>query len=125
MKLFGTYHSRAGMRAAQSATRFAGNEVVNRVHTTGRELSSVDDRIDRLSMLCEAMWELLAENTDLTERDLKAKFTEIDERDGRQNFRRQRVAHDCAECGAKIPPVRLHCQFCGAPAKPETIFDIV
>ena len=125
MKLFGTYHSRAGMRAAQSATRFAANEVSNRVHKTGREFSSVDDRIDRLAMLCEAMWELISENTDLDEQDLQAKFTEIDERDGRQNYRRQRVAHECGECGAKVPPVRVHCQFCGAPAKPATLFDLI
>ena len=118
------YHARANNRAARSATRFAANEAISIRHKNGRELSSIDDRIDRLVLLCEAMWELLTEETDLTEADLKARFTEVDERDGRANFRRQRVAHDC-ECGAKVPPVRVHCQFCGLPSQPATLFDII
>ena len=117
-------HERNNARSARSATRFAANEAINIRHKNGRELSSIDDRIDRLSMLCEAMWELLSEETDLTEEDLKKRFAEVDERDGRKNFRRQRVAHDC-ECGAKVPPVRLTCQFCGAPSKPGTLFDFI
>ena len=122
--MFPSYYDRSAARSAQSATRFAGAEVRNVNKRTGREFSSVDDRFDRLVLLCEAMWELLEENTDLDSQDLKKRFQEIDERDGRQNFRRQRVAHGC-ECGAKVPPVRTTCQFCGAPSMPATLFDLI
>ncbi len=104
--------------------RHLSEEVVHRVHKTNHELDGVDDRIDRLALLCETMWELLIENTDITEEDLSRKFHEIDERDGRRNFRRQRVAQEC-ECGAKIPPARLACQYCGAPAVSRSLFDAV
>ena len=117
-------HNRDNARAARSVTRFAANEAIVNRHKIGRELSSIDDRTDRLVMLCEAMWELLSETTDLTEEDLQDRFIEIDERDGRKNFRRQRVAHGC-ECGAKVPPVRVSCQFCGAPSTPDTLFDLI
>ncbi len=117
-------HDRNNARAARSAVRHASNETIIVRRQNNRELATIDDRIDRLALLCETMWELLSENTDLTEADLQARFIEIDERDGRQNFRRQRTAHDC-ECGAKVPPVRVTCQFCGAPSNPGTLFDLI
>ncbi len=117
-------YERNNARAARSATRFAANEAINIRHKNGRELSSIDDRLDRLVLMCEAMWELISEETDLTAADLEERFSEIDQRDGRNNFRRQRFAHDC-ECGAKVPPVRVHCQFCGLPSQPGSLFDII
>ena len=117
-------YERNNARAARAATRFAANEAINIRRKNGRELSSIDDRIDRLSMVCEAMWELLTEETDLTEADLKQRFAEIDERDGKRDSRRERVAHDC-ECGAKVPPTRVTCQYCGVSSSAGTLFDFI
>ena len=119
-----SFHERNNARSARSATRFAADEAINIRRENNHELSSIDDRIDRLVLLCEAMWELISENTDLTEEDLHQRFVEVDERDGRRNFRRQREAHDC-ECGAKVPPSRTSCQFCGAPTRPGSLFDLI
>ena len=55
---------------------------------TQRELDSyrvqsVDMQLDRLTLVCQAMWELLRERTGLTESQLLAKVTEVDLRDGK------------------------------------------
>ena len=118
------YHGRTNARRNSSTSRHLTNELVARVHTTNNDFRGVDDRIDRLALLCEAMWELLIEKTDISEEDLQKKVAALDEVDGRKNFRRQRVAAPC-ECGAKVPPARLTCQFCGAPATGRSIFDAV
>ena len=100
-------------------------EVVLGRRKTSREFGTVDERLDRLALLCEAMWELLTEHTELTDDDLAAMVLDLDESDGRQNFRRQRVAQPCPSCDAMIPPARVRCQFCGEPAALRSLFDIV
>ena len=122
--MFEGYHRRTNARRTTSMGRHLSNEVVNRVYSTNRELDGIDQRVDRLALLCEAMWELLQEETDISKEDLQKKVLELDEEDGRRNFRRQRVAQDC-ECGAKIPPTRLSCQFCGAPPAGRSPFDAI
>lgn len=124
VQLWPDRHDRNQSRGIRFTQRRATDELIQSNNKTSREFSSVDDRIDRLVLLCEAMWELLEEETDLTRADLERRFTEVDERDGRRNFRRQREAQPC-ECGAKVPPARLSCQFCGAPSRPKSFFDLV
>ncbi len=118
------YLHRMNMKADTFVARTVTDEVVTVNTRTHRELDGVDTRVDRLSLLCEALWRLVQEETDLTEEDLVRKVAEVDDEDGTRNFRRQRVASPC-ECGAKIPPARLTCQFCGAPAMARSIFDAV
>jgi predicted Zn-ribbon and HTH transcriptional regulator len=73
---------------------------------------SVDDRVDRLSLIVEAMWELL-EETGHTEEALRAKLEEIDARDGRVDGKVVRKPVPCRACGSSSPPGRATCQMCG------------
>lgn len=116
---------RQHLRNSTSTARHLTNELILGLTKTSREFGDVDDRLDRLVLLCEAMWELMKEETELTDDDLAAKFIELDESDGRQNYRRQRVAQECGSCDAKVPPTRVRCQFCGEPAALSTLFHII
>lgn len=73
----------------------------------------VEDRIERLVLLVDAMWELLGERAGVTEAELVAKIAEIDGRDGSVDRRRTVAPHACPGCGAAIPNGRSTCQFCG------------
>ena len=83
----------------------------------------LEDRLDRLVLLTEAMWELLSQRFGLTVDDLVAHVREVDGRDGRYDGRRApRVAperHRCSSCDAVVPAGAAACQFCGTPAPPS------
>ena len=118
------YLDRVHMRNALSVGRNATNEIANATGRTRREFDDIDDRIDRLTLMCEAMWSLMEENTTLTTDDLERRIYELDGVDGRHDGRRQRVAQRC-ECGSMVPVSSLICQYCGAPAVRLSPFDAV
>ena len=74
---------------------------------------SVDDRVDRLTLIVEAMWELL-EESGFSEEALQAKVEEIDGRDGRTDGKVVRPPVQCTKCGSSSPAGRPTCQMCGA-----------
>ena len=74
-------------------------------------------KYDQLVLVCQAMWELLAEQTSLSEEDLRAKVNELDLRDGRRDGRLNRRVTTplptCPECGAGISRKFNRCMLCG------------
>lgn len=82
------------------------------------------ERVDRLVMLTEAMWELLRDTAGMTEDHLLHKLAEIDGLDGVSDGRRRRPPIDC-ECGAKVAVSAKVCVFCGAPPDTTSAFDWV
>ena len=112
------------MRNAQANNRRVTEEIVHAGRRHRREFDDIDDRIDRLTLMCEAMWSLIEDNTALTTDDLERRIHDLDIADGRRDLRRQRTARPC-ECGAMVPISSLNCPFCGAPAMKDTPFDTV
>ncbi len=72
----------------------------------------LDDRIDRLTLVIQAMWSLLEEQG-LTQEQLEARILELDGSDGRVDGLVIPDAQTCPECGAKVNPGAGKCQFCG------------
>ena len=72
----------------------------------------VDDRVDRLTLIVQAMWEVL-EDSGQTEEALRAKIEEIDARDGASDGKIQRQPVKCSQCGSSSPAGRPTCQMCG------------
>lgn len=119
-----SYTNRAHRRSAASNSRHAANEIVGVNTRAHRNFGDVEESIERLSLICEAMWQLIEERTDLEMSDLEQRVFELDETDGWRDRRRRRTASPCA-CGAMVPVAALSCYFCGAPSTPETLFDTV
>lgn len=78
-----------------------------------QQAAHLEERIDRLALLCRAMFELLAERTGVTEDQLSAKILEIDLRDGQQDGRVSPKPTRCPKCEATISPRFGRCLFCG------------
>jgi len=83
---------------------------------------SLDDRFSRLSLICEAMWQLIKEQTELNEEDLRKRIVELDLQDGQLDGRLNRAASQglpqiCPECGARVSRKYNRCQFCGYQSK--------
>jgi len=82
----------------------------SRLETEIRELTS---RVDRMSLACQAMWELLEGHTDMSDKLLREKMTEIDLRDGASDGKIAMSVLVCPNCGNRSNSRRQQCIFCG------------
>jgi hypothetical protein len=105
----------AAQRAAESAE--------SKVEHCARAIEALQRRADRLSLACQAMWELIRERSDLTEEDIEKKILEIDGRDGSVDGRIGTGVVDCPSCGRKTSSKRDSCVMCGAPIKRQYPFE--
>ena len=72
------------------------------------------DRLDRLGLLCTAMWELLSQRAGVTEADLIEKVAEVDLRDGAADGKaRHKSVKTCPSCGRSMSTRHRRCLFCG------------
>jgi hypothetical protein len=78
------------------------------------EVRSLTRRVDRLTIVAHALWELLRDNTDLTDIDIKAKILEVDEHDGAVDGKLQTPSSPCVNCGRPNNVRRCTCLYCGA-----------
>ena len=69
--------------------------------------------LHKLASVCEAMWSLIEENTDLTQEDLESKIHELETLDGILLEEIEDSRKSCPRCNAAIPATRVKCQFCG------------
>ena len=76
-------------------------------------LGQMEERMDRLALICRAMFELLEERTGLTDQDLVKKIAEVDLRDGKADGRITATAKPCPSCGSMMSPRFNRCLFCG------------
>lgn len=112
-----------GIDAVQSRNRIAENDALDQRRGNDRELDGIDERIDRLTLLCEAMWEVICD-AGATPEQLAAKLNELDMADGRQDLKRRKLPTRC-DCGAMVPPKSKLCQFCSQPPPARSFFDPV
>ncbi len=85
----------------------------------------LETRLERLSLVCRALWSLLAEKTDLTEEQLINRMNQIDLQDGVADGRLKKQADNCPRCGRLISPRHASCMFCGSGKAVSTAFDLV
>jgi hypothetical protein len=80
-------------------------------------------QLDKLGLVCQAMWSLIQEKTNLTERDLLERVTELDLKDGVLDGKYAKPPVDCPKCGAKMSRKFNRCLFCGQEYSDGSAFD--
>ena len=75
-----------------------------------RVATEMEQKIDRLALICRAMFELMP---GISEEQLKAKIQEIDLRDGQADGRMTPRGKRCPKCDAMMSPKFGRCLFCG------------
>ena len=85
----------------------------------------LEGRVDRLAMLCAALWDLVKEQGDLTEEDLFQRVEDIDLRDGVLDGKVARETTTCVDCGRVMSARHSQCLYCGSPRPVDTAFDEV
>lgn len=88
------------------------------------DLISIHQKIEKLTLCCQAMWELLRDNSDLTEEDIDTKVIEIDGRDGKVDGAISLQMIYCPTCGRPTNTRRTSCVICGAELNKPHKFDV-
>ena len=84
----------------------------------------LERKIDKLSMIIQALWSIVSEHHSVSEDTLIAKIREIDMRDGVLDGKVQKgPAKKCHECGRTMNKMHNKCLYCGAPGLMQTAFD--
>lgn len=73
----------------------------------------LEDKVDKLALICGALFELLQESSGITEEQLKRKIAEVDLRDGQADNRIAPRPKRCPKCDAMMSPKFGRCLFCG------------
>jgi hypothetical protein len=81
--------------------------------SVGRLESALASDIDKLTLVCQALWSLLEENTDVTLEDLEGKLGELETQDKEVLDAIDQARTSCPRCNATIPANMDKCQFCG------------
>jgi len=83
------------------------------------------EHVERLALLCEAMWALIREKTNLSEEDLSKKMTELDLEDRVIDNKHNKPPMDCPECGSKVCRKFGRCLFCGYKPDNTSAFETI
>lgn len=87
-------------------------------------LNELEGRIDRLAMLCCAMWTAIQSSTGATDEDLIRMVREIDLTDGFEDGKaNDKQVYDCHACQRPVSVTSPRCLYCGAPRRPKHPFE--
>lgn len=87
------------------------------------DITELEERMDKLQLVCMAMWEVIKDKTDMTEVDLMTKVQEIDLRDGIVDGKVTRTVKDCPKCRRRMSPRHKRCLYCGHEELVQSAFD--
>ena len=82
----------------------------------------LEDRIASLALACQSLWEIVRDNTDISQEDLEAKMEEVDLRDGRKDGKLSQIVDTCGKCGRKTSRRRSTCMYCGHSSNQGEVF---
>jgi hypothetical protein len=85
-----------------------------KVTSTQGDLADLTDRVERLSLVCQAMWELLSQHTKITNNELMRKVVEVDTRDGRVDGKIAPRVIQCPKCKNNVNTRHPRCVVCGS-----------
>lgn len=85
-------------------------------------VDEANDRLERLTLVCQSMWELLRDHCGLTEEQLKEKVLEVDARDGSIDGKLGNEVITCPHCSQKTGTRRGRCICCGGRVEGKRAF---
>ncbi len=97
---------------------------ISKADRYAQDIADLKRHSERLSLACQAMWELVRERTGLTEDEIETKILEIDARDGRIDRKIATRQLVCPSCGKPTNSRRTTCVLCGVPLPREHQFEV-
>ena len=78
-------------------------------------VAQLEDRLDRATLACEAMWLILKEKLGVGDEELLNRMNELDLSDGELDGKVRKSAVACPSCGRTIARRFPKCMYCGQP----------
>lgn len=111
----------------QQQIRQLKKEATDTKHKTKDNVSAVrdlQDQVDRLTLVCRAMWEVVREHNNIAEHELTAMVQKIDLLDGQADGK-YKQGKQCTACNRIMNRRHTTCFYCGAEDLRESAFDSV
>ena len=115
----------AGLRSIDTASSGEAARASAGARRAEQAASDVEERLDKLTLICMAMWEMLRDNTKFTEADLLAKVQEIDLRDGVPDGKITPTVSKCPKCSRTMSPRHQTCLYCGHDKLIDSVFESI
>lgn len=109
--LFWELHQHGRISGAQADAAGARSKAGQVAH----EIEVLQAQVDRLTLACQSLWELLRDDGVFDEERLLDKIQEVDLRDGRADGKIGPRAIDCPACRRRSKSGRRQCMYCGTP----------
>lgn len=94
-------------------TRGAAQRAVEQATEAKSQTVDLRRQVERLSLLNQALWELLRDRLGMTDAELEAKAAEVDLRDNQADGRITAHAVRCPKCGRVNNSRHAKCLYCG------------
>lgn len=95
----------------------------SRIESVKDQFRLVENKIEKLKIVNQALWELIKERTSLEESDIIAKVKEIDGRDGKLDGKNRTESLECAKCSRTLRRGDSKCMYCGVETEFDSVFD--
>ena len=103
----------AGVSAGQGMPRSEASTGRQQTHALELRIRELEHHIGRLSLMNQALWELLRERAGMTDADLEHKAHEVDLRDGVEDGAMTQTPLKCPTCGRVSNSKHWKCLYCG------------
>lgn len=90
---------------------------------TDDKVKQLEQRLNHLMIYTQAMWELIRENTRLSDADIEARVQEIDLRDGKADGKMNSQLLVCPACSRNNNSSKKQCMYCGEDLPRQHIFE--
>ena len=114
-----------GEAVGQSLFKEQAKQEKEKARSARAIVSELERRIDKLTLICMALWSMLSEKTEFGEEDLIKRVRKIDLMDGAEDGRLQRQVAQCPKCNRIMSQRHTRCLYCGSTRLKLTAFDDV
>ena len=118
LDLFIDWHQQRRISQAESAAAEAREDSGKQ----SERIRRLEMNLDRMTIISQALWELLRERVNVTEDELLAKVGEIDLRDGTEDGMISPQVIACPKCSRKVSTKKACCIFCGTDVPQPHVF---
>ena len=114
MTSFGIIMSRYADGISTSLSQVTAGHAAGAARDVKTDLRFVEQRLENLTLICEAMWQLLKQKHGYTDDDLMAEMAHLDLADGKADGMKSKPkARPCPHCGRTVSRRHTSCMYCG------------
>lgn len=88
-------------------------------------IMEVEEKIDKLTLVCMAMWSLMQDKMGVTEEQLLERVKMLDMMDGVADGKATRGVAQCPKCDRTMSPRHKKCLYCGHQQLVQSAFDAI